>query len=1226
AREVGTDGKLGGQADVRGVSGVWKDLTDNVNFMAANLTSQVRNIAKVTTAVANGDLSQKITVDVKGEVQELKATINTMVDQLNAFAAEVTRVAREVGTEGKLGVQAEVPGVAGVWKALTDNVNFMARNLTTQVRGISKVVTAVANGDLSQKLTVDAKGEVAALAETINAMTDTLSTFGDQVSGVAREVGIEGKLGGQAKVPNATGTWRQLTDNVNELAASLTTQIRAISEVATAVTKGDLTRAITVGAEGEVAKLKDNINQMIFNLRETTQKNQEQDWLKTNLAKFSSMMQGQKNLDTVSRLIMSQLTPLVSAHQGAFFMVDQDGATPVLKLVATYAYKERKSVANRFRVGEGLVGQCALEKKPILLTKVPGDYIQISSGLGEAPPLNIIVLPVLFEGEVKAVIELASFNPFSAIHQIFLDQLTESIGVVLNMIGANMRTEQLLQQSQGLTQELQTQSKELTIQQEELKRTNAALEKQALELEEKAKQLEEQNANIEVKNREVELARASLEEKAEQLSLISKYKSEFLANMSHELRTPLNSLLILAKLLADNKDANLSEKQVEYAKTIYASGGDLLSLINEILDLSKVEAGKMQIEPRDIALLDLKDYFDRTFRPVAEQKGLRFEIEVADAVPTHIRTDPQRLQQVLKNLLANAFKFTEHGSIRLVMDAARDRTTLESDVLHQAGAVLTFSVIDTGIGIPKNKQKIIFEAFQQADGTTSRKYGGTGLGLSISREITRLLGGEIHVQSAPGEGSTFILYLPDTYVGNEGEEEQDSTAARTRARAVTEQREVRTEPPRRMDGPPPPVASFLTEVAPSLPDEVIVRPIDDDREHLREGDRVLLIIEDDLKFARIMLGMAREKGFKGVVATRGDTGLALANELQPAAITLDIQLPVVDGWSILDRLKRNPRTRHIPVHVISVVEKSKKSAAMGAFAYLEKPVSKDALEGAFNHISSFVNKKVKKLLLIEDDEVQQRSITELLRGEDVEITVVASTRETFQQLETGDFDTVVLDLLLVNDDGGRLLEDIKTQPRFQDIPVVVYTGKDLSKKEESRLKKYAESVILKSGPSSPEKLLSDTALFLHRIEEKLPAEAKEILRGKREEGEKMNGKKVLIVDDDVRNIFAVTSVLETHGLEVIYAENGKDGISALERNPDVDVVLMDVMMPEMDGYETMRAIRRDPSHKALPIIAITAKALKEDREKCIQAGASDYLPKPVDADKLLELIRLWARR
>src|SRR5438128_6084113 len=956
---------------------------------------------------------------------------------------------------------------------------------------------------------------------------------------------------------------------------------------------------------------------MIFNLRETTQKNQEQDWLKTNLAKFSSMMQGQKNLDTVSRLIMSELTPLVSAHHGAFFMADKDGPFPVLKLVSTYAYKERKSVANRFHIGEGLVGQCALEKKPILLTRVPPDYIQITSGLGEAPPLNIIVLPVLFEGEMKAVIELASFNPFSAIHQIFLDQLTESIGVVLNMIGASMRTEQLLQQSQGLTQELQTQSNELTIQQEELKRSNAALEKQALELEEKAKQLEEQNTNIEVKNREVELARASLEEKAEQLSLISKYKSEFLANMSHELRTPLNSLLILAKLLADNKDANLSEKQVEYAKTIYASGGDLLTLINEILDLSKVEAGKMQIEPRDIVLGELRDYFERTFRPVAEQKGLQFEIELREDLPSHIRTDPQRLQQVLKNLLSNAFKFTEHGSVRLLMEAVPDRSHFESDVLHRARTVLGFSVTDTGIGIPRNKQKIIFEAFQQADGTTSRKYGGTGLGLSISREISRLLGGEIVVESEPGEGSTFTLYLPDTYVGSEPAMEDH--AARARARAAAEQLAEREQPW------PKPAAGFLTEAAPPPVEETVQRPIEDDREHLREGDRVLLIIEDDLKFARILVGMAREKGFKAVVATRGDTGLALANELQPAAITLDTQLPPVDGWRILDRLKRNPRTRHIPVHVISIVEKTRKGAAMGAFAYLEKPVSKEALEGAFNHIAGFVNKKVKKLLVVEDDALQQRTISDLLRGEDVEVVAVAGGKEALGQLESGEFDSVVLDLLLPDEDGARVLEDIKTNPKFQDIPVVVYTGKDLSQKEEARLKRYAQSVILKSGTSSPEKLLSDTALFLHRLEEKLPEKARELLRSQREEGESVAGKKVLIVDDDVRNIFALTSVLESHGIDAVYAENGKDAISALERNPDVDVVLMDVMMPEMDGYQTMRAIRSDPAHKALPIIAITAKALKEDREKCIQAGASDYLPKPVENDKLLELIRLWAR-
>jgi HAMP domain-containing protein/signal transduction histidine kinase/DNA-binding response OmpR family regulator len=1228
AREVGTDGKLGGQADVRGVSGVWKDLTDNVNFMASNLTGQVRNIALVTTAVANGDLSRKITVDVKGEMLELKNTINTMVDQLNSFASEVTRVAREVGTDGNLGGQAEVQGVAGTWKNLTDNVNFMARNLTTQVRGISKVVTAVANGDLTQKLLVDAKGEVAALAETINNMTGTLGTFADQVGTVAREVGIEGKLGGQAKVPGATGTWRQLTDNVNQLAASLTTQIRAISEVATAVTKGDLTRSITVEAEGEVAKLKDNINQMIVNLRDTTQKNTEQDWLKTNLAKFSSMMQGQKDLDTVSRMIMSQLTPLVSAHHGAFFMLDHEGEPPVLKLTSTYAYKQRKGLANRFHLGEGLVGQCALEKKSVLITHVPPDYIHISSGLGEATPLNIIVLPVLFEGQVKAVIELASFNTFSDIHQIFLDQLTESIGVVLNVISANMRTEVLLQQSQGLTQELQSQSRELTQQQEELKKSNQALEKQALELEEKAKQLKEQNTSIEVKNREVELARASLEEKAEQLSLISKYKSEFLANMSHELRTPLNSLLILAKLLSDNKEANLSDKQVEYAKTIYASGGDLLSLINEILDLSKVEAGKMQIEPRDVPMVDLKEFVDRNFRAVAEGKGLDFSVELEVNLPACVRTDPQRLQQILKNLLANAFKFTETGSVRLLIGVAEDRETFEHESLRRSPRVIGLSVVDTGIGIPRNKHRIIFEAFQQADGTTSRKYGGTGLGLSISREIARLLGGEIHVRSEPGKGSTFTLLLPERFEPREGElgelgEQGPDTPLQQLPLAPYPRQLARSWSTQRQDER----GLEVLASAPAVLDPLIPKQVDDDREHLREGDKVLLIVEDDTRFARILVQMAREKGFKTVVATRGDTGLALANELLPAAITLDIQLPVIDGWSILDRLKRNPRTRHIPVHVISVVEKSKRSAVMGAFAYLEKPVSRDALEGALNHIASFVEKKVKLLLLVEDDEKHAKSIIELIGGgSDLEITAVATVKAALEALEATTFDCMVLDLILGTDDGSKLLELVKTQPRFRHLPIIVYTGKELGKKEEARIKRFAESVILKSNSTSSERLLGDTSLFLHRVVKDLPAQQRLVVTGDAGPDESVAGKKILVVDDDVRNIFALTSVLESHGLSMVYAENGSAGLDALSKNPDIDLVLMDVMMPGMDGYETMRAIRRHPTHMSLPIIAITAKALKEDREKCITAGASDYIPKPVDIDRLLDLIRLWTRR
>ncbi len=1202
AREVGTEGRLGGQADVRGVAGTWKDLTDNVNFMARNLTTQVRGIVKVVTAVANGDLKQRLVVEAKGEVAALAETINSMTETLGTFAEQVSTVAREVGVEGKLGGQARVPGVAGTWKDLTDNVNFMASNLTTQVRGIVKVVTAVANGDLSQKLIVDAKGEVAALADTINSMTTTLGTFAEQVSTVAREVGIEGKLGGQAKVPGAMGTWRQLTDNVNQLAGNLTAQVRAISDVATAVTKGDLTRSIDVEAQGEVASLKDNINQMIVNLKDTTQKNTEQDWLKTNLAKFSGMMQGQKNLEAVSRLIMSQLTPLVSAHYGAFFMNDNE--SNVLRLTSSYAYRERKNVSNTFRLGEGLVGQCALEKEAILLTKVPADYIQISSGLGEAAPLNIIVLPVLFEGEVKAVIELASFHAFSAIHQLFLNQLTESIGVVLNMIIANMRTEQLLLQSQGLTQELQSQSQELTLQQEELKRTNSALEKQALELEEKARLLEEQNTKVEVKNREVEQARASLEEKAAQLSLISKYKSEFLANMSHELRTPLNSLLILAKLLSDNKETNLTEKQVEYAKTIYAAGGDLLTLINEILDLSKVEAGKMQVEPRKIAFADLVDFVDRQFRPVADQKGLDFVITVDPATPKAVTTDPQRLQQVLKNLLANAFKFTEHGSVKLLIHPPQGDIRFSEALLTSARRVVGFSVKDTGIGIPKDKQRLIFEAFQQADGTTSRKYGGTGLGLSISREIARLLGGEIQVESESGKGSTFTLYLPDTYATKK-ESFIESTLGDV------------------ADGP---VADIISPPLLAQPDPTVLRPVEDDRERLRDGDRVLLIIEDDVKFARIMVNLARERGFKAVVATRGDTGLALANELAPAAITLDLQLPVLDGWSVLGGLKKNPRTRHIPVHVISVVEKEDRGAVLGAFAYLEKPVTKDSLDAAFAHISTFLDRSVRKLLLVEDDPLHATDILSVVGdGDDVAVRIATGTEEAMKELEKGEVDCMVVDLVLPGRDGLALIEQVKRMDAYRDLPVIVYTGKELNEAEEHAIKKYAESLIIKTTEGSREQLLNDTAFFLHRVEDKLPARSKQLLMARRGKEESIAGRTVLVVDDDIRNIFALTSVLESHSVRVLHAENGRTGIEILSRNPEVDVVLLDIMMPDLDGYETLHRIKENPKFSSLPIIAITAKALKDDREKCIQAGAFDYLPKPVDPQKLVDLITFWTR-
>jgi HAMP domain-containing protein/signal transduction histidine kinase/CheY-like chemotaxis protein len=1215
AREVGTEGKLGGQAQVRGVGGVWKDLTDNVNMMAANLTGQVRNIAEVTTAVANGDLSKKITVDVRGEILELKSTINTMVDQLNSFASEVTRVAREVGIEGKLGGQAQVRGVAGTWKDLTDNVNMMANNLTGQVRGIASVVTAVAEGDLKRKLIVDAKGEIAALAETINEMIDTLATFADQVTNVAREVGVEGKLGGQARVPGAAGLWRDLTDNVNQLAANLTTQVRAIADVATAVTKGDLTRSISVEASGELASLKDNVNEMIRNLRDTTLKNAEQDWLKTNLAKFTRMLQGERDLTTVSNMILSEIAPLVNAQQGVFYTVGSDGGGPMLEMVASYAFTERKHLNNRFRLREGLVGQVAYEKKRILLTNVPGDYITISSALGEAPPLNIIVLPVLFEQEVKAVIELASFSRFSETHQSFLEQLTESIGIVLNTIAANMRTEGLLKQSQLLTTELQSQQEELrntndrleqqaaTLRQSEelLRQQQEALQKTNEELEDKARLLELQKREVEAKNQEVSVAKTALEEKAEQLSLTSRYKSQFLANMSHELRTPLNSLLILSKLLTENSDGNLTDKQREFAKTIHAAGSDLLSLINDILDLSKIESGTVSLEVSSVGFKDLVENMDRTFRQVAEERKLEFHVEVDPKLPLAIRTDSKRLQQVLRNLLSNAFKFTERGGVTLQIGSA------EGTPLRAGSQWIAMSVTDTGIGIPEEKQRIIFEAFQQADGTTSRKYGGTGLGLSISREIARLLGGEIVVSSTPGSGSTFTLFVP-----------VDPPASHGIAGAGFSVRS-NGDGSAQYSTPDDSAGTMIRQPSAAMALSASL----DDRHSITMGDRVVLIIEDDAMFASVLLELAREEGFRGLIAMDGASALALAHRYKPHAITLDIGLPDMDGWALLDLLKHDPRTRHVPIHVISVDDQKKRGLRAGAFGFLEKPVDREALMGALNRTKEFIDRPVKKLLLVEDDDNQRMSLSELMKSEQVDVTAVGTAESALEVIQARHFDCAVVDLGLPDLPGAELIERIRKTKGGEELPIVIYTGQDLAKSEERRLQSIAATLIVK-GEGSSERLLNDTALFLHRAISAIPEE-KHIIVERRTDGS-LDGRKVLIVDDDMRNIFSLTSALEQHGISVIFAENGLEGIEKLQANPDVDVALVDIMMPEMDGYETMREIRNIPRYRDLPLVAVTAKAMMGDREKCLEAGATDYVSKPVDVDQLLAVLRVQLSR
>ena len=1217
AREVGTEGKLGGQADVRGVAGTWKDLTDSVNFMASNLTGQVRNIADVTKAVAAGDLSKKITVDVKGEILELKNTVNTMVDQLRSFAAEVTRVAKEVGTEGKLGGQAKVEGVSGTWKDLTDSVNMMAANLTGQVRGIAKVVTSVANGELKRKLTVEAKGEIAELADTINSMIDTLATFADQVTTVAREVGVEGQLGGQAKVPGAAGTWKALTENVNQLADNLTRQVRAIAEVATAVTKGDLTRSIALDAQGEMAALKDTINEMIRNLKDTTLKNSEQDWLKTNLAKFSRMLQGQRDLTNVGRMVLSELCPVVTARQAEFYVLETSEDSQQLTLLASYASEGRQTLRKQINLGQGIVGQCAVEKQKIVLDNLPPDYIRISSGLGDGPPRTVLVLPLIFEGQVKGVLELASFEGFNPTHQALLDQLTESIGIVLHTIEANMRTEGLLKQSQSLAMQLQTR-------QEQLQQTNE-------ELQEKARLLAQQNQEVERKNSEVEQARQELEEKAKQLALTSKYKSEFLANMSHELRTPLNSLLILSDQLTKNSEGNLTSKQTEFAKIIHSSGNDLLMLINDILDLSKIESGTVIVDASELRLDELRGYVERTFKHVAESKNVQFQIRFEPDMPKSMFTDSKRLQQIIKNLLSNAFKFTHQGQVALNVLTAQSGWSTHNDELNRAPTVIAFSVTDTGIGISPDKQQIVFEAFQQADGSTSRKYGGTGLGLAISRELSRLLGGEIRLTSSPGRGSTFTLYLPLNYTTPRSSRKAlaapDSSGSGVNNRIIRNlDKSASSEQihANGTNGESSAVATFQQALA-ETELHYAVNEAGDDRDDIRTGDRVLLIVENDLAFARFLLDTAREKGFKGLVTSLGATALALTREYKPHAITLDIYLPDIAGWRVLERLKNDVSTRHTPVCVISTDESRNQALASGALAFIAKPIqSKDLLDKLLDFLGDFIGRGKRQLLLIESDESRRKEIIECVGAEDVEIAVAADAVAAHAILDQQRFDCLVLGA----DAQGLPKEfeagDVSVEAGFTRLPIIVYGNEDLDG-DNLAWKRLGEFGTL-CRVHSADRLLDMSTYFLHRDVKRLTDAKRQVLLDLHESDKILDNRKVLIVDDDMRNIFALSSVLEDHDMLVLSADNGRDAIRVLQMEPDVDIVLMDIMMPEMDGMETMREIRKIPRLKNLPIIAVTAKAMKGDREKCIEAGAWDYLSKPVDTEQMLAVMRAWLHR
>jgi signal transduction histidine kinase/HAMP domain-containing protein/ActR/RegA family two-component response regulator len=882
AREVGTQGKLGGQAIVQGVSGTWGDLTDNVNVMASNLTAQVRSIAQVTTAVAKGDLSQKIRVDARGEILELKETVNTMVDQLSAFAGEVTRVAREVGTEGMLGGQATVPNVAGTWKDLTDNVNSMANNLTNQVRNIAQVTTAVAKGDLTKKIDVDARGEILELKTTINTMVDQLSSFAAEVTRVGREVGREGRLGGQAEVEGVSGTWKRLTENVNELAGTLTRQIRAISEVTSAVATGDLTRTISVEAAGEVAELKDNINTMVRSLRDTTEANRQQGWLQTSLARIAGLMQGQRDLAVVAELIMNELIPLVGGQQGAFFLADTSDGETRLRLIAGYGLHPGTGSPSQVLLGQSLIGQVAKTRRPIILDEVPAGYARISSAIGESRPVSVMIVPIVFEDQVLGVIEAGSLWPFTQAHRDFLEQLMEAIGINVNTMIANARTDALLDQSQRLTAELQAR-------QMELQGSNA-------ELADKAALLAAQNRDIETKNAEIEQARQEIEERAKQLDQANRYKSQFLANMSHELRTPLNSLLVLARLLAQNPLGNLTGKQVEYATVIHSSGSDLLRLINDILDLTKVEAGKMDINPERFALAGLIEDLRGVFGPLTEEKRLGFTISTGPGVPADVVTDKQRLRQILYNLLSNAVKFTERGHVELLIETAPAQAP-------DTGSRIVFSVTDTGIGISPDNLTSIFSAFQQGDGTTNRRYGGTGLGLAICREVAARLGGEVTVHSELGAGSTFSLHLPLTQHGGP-----------QHSRAFAPEGSVRPVPA-------------------AMPHEAL------------RGHKVL-VVDDDPRNAFVLTDVLEMHGMTVVQATDGRKAIA---ELAAGGIDLvlmDVMMPQMDGYETTRAIRSMPQYARLPVITVTARAMQgdrEKSIDAGATDYITKPIDIEEL-------------------------------------------------------------------------------------------------------------------------------------------------------------------------------------------------------------------------------------------------------------------------------------------
>ncbi|MGM0566562.1 MAG: response regulator [Bacteroidota bacterium] len=1085
---------------------------------------------------------------------------------------------------------------------------YITQRTVSPIKKLSAWAKEVAHGHLIKKDIWTPRNEVGEMKETFNNLVSYIS----DVSEVAQRI-AKGDFSGKLQLRSEEDV---LAISVNQMIDSF----RGVVNQANTIARGDYSANVEPRSE------KDTLGQALENmtrkLRESAREIREQDWLKSGISELNAGMSGKKNLEELGKEISGFMASYLHAQVGLIYIKKEDK----LKLIASYALQDNHNNFSERALGEGLVGQAAQSHEMIVMDKPDSEEPKIDYTIEQTSPKSYLVAPFVYEGELIGVVQIGSNKDFTPLQKQLFKMTMNSVAVAVNAAIAHTRLQELLQQSQE-------QQEKLEVQQEELRQTNEELEEQAKalkasentlhqqkeelsvineELEERTKALEREKDKIKEKNQELESARKQIEQKAADLEKASRYKSEFLANMSHELRTPLNSILVLSQLMMRNENKNLTEKQVEFAKTINTSGNDLLELINEILDLSKVEAGKLKLNIEKIDLQEICDNIERSFRPVAQKKGLDFHIALDEDVPQFIYSDPQRMIQVVKNLMSNALKFTEQGYVKMHIHKPGPDFPFRNENLKERNPV-AISVIDTGVGIPADKQELIFEAFQQADGTTSRKYGGTGLGLSISKSFALLLEGEMNLQSEEGKGTTFTLVLPEAVAAKkepeteEQPEKTDSGQNETKATHSSDNlKKNETETP---------------ESETQKPDD---RAVEDDRNTIKEGDTFILIIEDDPKFAKILYDMAGENGFKSIVAHDGETGMHYADYYSPSAIILDVMLPGIDGWEVMARLKNNLKTRHIPVHFVSATDKSLRAMKMGAIGYLTKPVTSEQLEKLFRKISDVINREEKKLLVIDDEAIIRKSIEGLVGKRGVNIKAVGSGREAFKMLKEEVFDLVILDLGLEDMSGFDLLEMIKKEKTIPQIPVIVYTGQELTQEEEHSLKRYAESIIIK-GARSPERLLAETTLFLHKQENELPEKQQEKLQHIVAEKQAiLKNKHILLADDDMRNLFALSSVLESHGMKITMARNGKEALEKLEAaKPPVDLVLMDIMMPEMDGYEAIRRIRKMDKYEDLPVIALTAKAMKNDREKTITAGASDYLAKPIDNEKLISMLRVW---